>query len=223
MGSRSDNRATQDEIARPRRGVVTSTRMNIPFLFVALSVAAVGAGIAVFATRKPWLRPEDRLWVIGDSLGVGLIPFMKSHGDNDNISVSGFAIGGTNIMQWSQKITPQAIQDANATAVLIILGSNDAAASEDYVFKKAPHYAHELVRSLQSQGIKVWWLAPGQTGALKYSEQIRSMLAGLSFSEGIEEHEPPDSIEYSPLDGVHPTPKGYKDLADWIWQRMTRA
>lgn len=198
--------------------------MNLALIIAGITaVVAGGIGLAVRSSRKAWLRPEDRLWVIGDSLGVGLLPQLIKLGDRDGIQTYGVPVGGTNIRQWATKLGPQAIRDANATAVLVVLGSNDAAASEDYVTKQAPYYAHQLVRELEAEGLKVWWLAPGETGALARSKEIRAMLAAMAFAEGIEEHEVPDWIPYSPFDNIHPTmPAGYQALASWIWDTMTQ-
>ncbi len=195
--------------------------MNLALIIAGITtVAAIGIGMAVRASRRAWLNTDDRLWVIGDSLGVGLLPWLMKLGDRDGIQVYGTPVGGTNIRQWATKLTPEAVRDADATAVLIVLGSNDAAASEEYVTKQAPYYAHELVRNLQAAGLKVWWLAPGETGALKHSISIRTMLSAMSFSEGIEEHEVPDWIPYSQADKIHPTPSGYQSLAAWVWDLM---
>lgn len=196
--------------------------MNAPLVFVLASLAAVGAAFAVKAMRKPWLTPNDRVWVIGDSLGVGLLPKLKEIGQRNDIPVVGNPVGGTIIRQWSQKDL-QEIETWGATTVLIVLGSNDANANEQYVRDQAPGYALDLTNKLKKMGVKIWWLAPGQTGALVRSEEVRSMIEQLAFSESFIAKPVPDFIPYWSADMIHPTPDGYRQLAEWIWAEWNRS
>lgn len=197
--------------------------MNPAFPLLILSLAAVGIGIAAAAvsTRKPLLSSSDRLYLIGDSLGVGLLPKLVVAAQKAGIAVAGTPVGGTNIQQWSRKPVAQLAAEFGATAVLIVLGTNDANSTAAYVQEVAPPAAHTLVRALK--GFKVIWLAPGDTGALKHVKSIRAMLSALALSESITEYEIPATVEYSPFDNIHLTPAGYAQLAQWVVERTTSA
>ena len=122
--------------------------------------------------------------IIGDSIGVGTAAFRK-----DCVS---YSIGGYNSWQWNKKF---ADLDITAKTVIISLGSND---------HKSIHTHDELVviRS-RTHATKVYWIRP----AIKPNIQEIVLTMAHQFGDTVV---PITSLQ---LDGIHPSWKGYKQIA----------
>ena len=123
--------------------------------------------------------------IIGDSIGVGTSMFRK-----DCVS---YSIGGYNSWHWNKKF---ADLDITAKTVIISLGSND---------HKSIHTHDELVviRS-RTHATKVYWIRP----AIKPNIQEIVELMAHQYGDTVV---PITSLQ---LDGIHPSWKGYKQIAD---------
>jgi len=110
-------------------------------VFLAVQVAASPSSAAVSSTAAttsgptpPIDWPNERVLVIGDSLAVGVTPLLRTRMQALGVGgFSGIAVGGTNILQWSDnnynegKAMEAALAEFRPTLVLISLGTNDEA------------------------------------------------------------------------------------------------
>lgn len=131
--------------------------------------------------------------ILGDSIAVGVA--MHKH------ECRSFAKGGINSQQWNRKYQYESLK---AESVLISLGSND----HKWVKTK-----HELVKIRHDINAKrVYWVLPeGNLPAGGVSiDDIRRMVLEVADDYG-DTVLPILSIS---KDGIHPTGKGYKNLAE---------
>lgn len=124
--------------------------------------------------------------IIGDSIAVG------THMQRPECAV--YAKGGWNTWQWNRDYLKN---DLSAKTVIISLGSND---------HKGVRTKAELQRIREKVGVtaKVFWILP----AIK--PEIQTIVKAMAAEYG-------DTVlPISDLssDGVHPTTKGYKQLAE---------
>lgn len=126
--------------------------------------------------------------IVGDSIAVGV-----SQVRHECVSI---AKSGINSSEWNKRN----LQKLKPTKTLIIsLGANDLGINTE---------AH--IRSLRAnaQAEQVFWLLPSRRLKPKQVEAVR--LVALEFGDNIIPR-PESDIS---ADGVHPTGKGYKRLAD---------
>ena len=128
--------------------------------------------------------------IIGDSIAVGV-----SQARPECVS---YAKGGWNSWQWNRDYLKN---DLSAKTVVISLGAND---------HKGVRTKAELQRIREKIGVnaKVFWISPGKERkpeAQRAIEAIAQEYGDIVVSRPMNHMSP---------DGVHPTGKGYKILAD---------
>jgi lysophospholipase L1-like esterase len=193
--------------------------MNPAALFLGIAVAVVIGGIAYGALSAPrFLAATDRVWLFGDSLGVGLLPRLQQQMP---ATVTGNPIGGTTIQRWAgDDATIGQAKQWGATVALVVLGTNDSAATGAYRLTVG-QLALTLEQKLTAAGMRVWWLGPGNVpkfaqGSAEVQARIRLALTGTTAVVA-----DPSGLPLNKQDGVHPDPAGYAALAGWIVDRMT--
>ena len=130
--------------------------------------------------------------IIGDSIAVGL----SNHMDHCVTQ----AKGGINTKAWYRHYHEKiSIREVAYDTVIISLGSNDTTYIEDDLQK---------VRDAII-GKKVYWLIPSQTK--KHSQWIMVLNVAIKNSDRMI-----DITPYLGPDNIHPTGKGYKDIAKKI-------
>lgn len=130
--------------------------------------------------------------IIGDSIGVGLSKQMTE--------CHSLAIGGYNTYQWNKKFYDQNI---DKDLVIISLGSND----HKYVKTKKEL---ETIRSKIKKG-KVIWILPNSN--LKASEVDIKTIQAYIKEIAKEHNDLVIGIKYPSQDRIHPSARGYEDLA----------
>lgn len=192
--------------------------MNPAAILLGIAVLTVAGGIA-YAALSPsrFLKSSDRIWLFGDSIGVGLLPRLKQQA---TVPVDGNPIGGTTIQRWAgDDASIHAAREWGATVALVVLGTNDAAGGPEYRTHVRP-LAATFDAKLRAAGMRVWWLGPGAvpkwpSQGTEVQAAIRSALAG-----GDSVVADPSNLSIRKPDGVHPDGAGYSTLADWILGRM---
>lgn len=200
----------------------------LPWIIGGGIALGVGAWAIAVNSRKPMLAPGDKLWVIGDSLGVGLLlPHrLIEEGQAAGVSVAGNPKGGAMTFQWAKKPDLlQPILDFGAHTVLVVLGTNDAAASESYMNRDFPTHVDKLAGRLLAEGLRVVWLAPGTSPGLphEHTDLVAQTIFDRGAADGFVTLNTNDiRVQYGNKD-VHPTPAGYATLAKGIMGRLTTA
>lgn len=129
--------------------------------------------------------------IIGDSIAVGVSMVRKE-------CVS-YSKGGWNSWQWNKDYLHLAIQKPYET-IIISLGAND---------HKGVKTENELRKMrININGKRVFWIDPGQDRKPTQHEAI--MRIAKEYGDTVLPR-PKDNMS---TDGVHPTGKGYKILAD---------
>ena len=125
--------------------------------------------------------------ILGDSIGVGVSQFRKE--------CAAYVQGGITSKGFIQKY---GVDFAQSKTVIISLGAND------YTIDSLPHIKH--LRS-KIKADRVFWLLPRQDRVP--SAVLAVELVAKEFNDTIV----PRPKDVSP-DGIHPTAKGYRELAD---------
>lgn len=128
--------------------------------------------------------------IIGDSIAVGV-----SKARPECVS---YAKGGWNTWQWNKDYLKN---DLSAKTVIISLGAND---------HKGVRTKAELQRIREKIGVnaKVFWISPGME---------RKPVPQTAIEEIAKEYGDvilPRPMNHMSPDGIHPTAKGYKELAN---------
>lgn len=192
------------------------------WVYAGLAVAA-GVGLAKVMHRGPRVVPgKTRLLLLGDSLAVGLIPYIKCLASEQKVAFDGLAVVGTRIDQWagSQKLVSH-LASFQPTLVLVSLGTNDSYMRPDAAKRQAP-YLETLLSKIAATQPELGWIGPPtlpQTSIGKPDPALRAMLqaripAADWFSSSAL------SIPRGP-DGLHPTARGYAGWAGAIWHWLS--
>ena len=194
-----------------------------PWWWIVGGGAVLGAAAWAVAARSvsPIMSKGQSLWVIGDSLGVGLLPRLVKLGEEAGITVGGNPKGGSMTFQWAKGSMLGPVQEAQVDAILVVLGTNDAAASSAYIYDEFPKYVDSLIAKLKPT--RVMWLVPGTSPGLEKTrtDAVANIIYERADVNGFGTLDTNQSgVKYVPKD-VHPTPAGYDTLAKWIMSRLT--
>ena len=173
-------------------------------LLVALMIVPVALGMAIFSNQSggPAVKceaapsgPQGKPYLVGDSIGVGMKDDLKGYTVN--------AEGGRTLAQGLPVVQKDKNEIANASAVVVELGTN-----------KSPDFeqdAKAMVNKIKSfnSSAQIYWVQIFSKGDY---EQENKTISGLNSVTMIQ-----TKNKNIPLaDGIHPTPEGYKKLANVI-------
>ena len=131
--------------------------------------------------------------ILGDSIAVGV-----SQVKPECVAI---AKGGWNSWQYNKDFGAKA-QSKEAKTIIISLGANDHKGVKTY------NELYKLREKLQGQ--RVFWILPNERLKPKQVDEV--MMIAITFGDTVI----PRPINNMSADGVHPTGKGYKELADKI-------
>lgn len=130
--------------------------------------------------------PRERVLLIGDSLSVGIAPFLESTlRERGVLDFKSIGRGGTNIKQWARDTGDgvrlnEALATFRPTLVLISLGTNDEATRKlrdyenfDVARQRAPH-----IKQLRDKlaGVRSVWLGPPAADKWSMDRRFRDLL-----------------------------------------------
>ena len=157
------------------------------------------------------------IWLIGDSLGVGLLKPLRKLAAAEGVVLDGSPVGGTAVAQWTSGAKYVANIDAAlkwpAGVFLVSLGTNDA------INKVVPDIA-SLVLRLRSQGARVVWIGPPTTG-VAFAPTVIASLQRQCDALGVDYIDSRQAKFQRALgDTIHATPAGYAAWASWLWPKI---
>lgn len=188
------------------------------WIYVGLGLAAgVGLVKLIFASR---LKPgETRLLVVGDSLAVGLSPYLNDLAKSERIGFSSLAIVGTRIDQWSDSAAlRERLASFRPTVVLVSLGTNDEYMSGDVVARQQAALGRLVALLMTAAPEHIVWIGPPTLP----KPTSNGIVAMLKVNIPSRDYFPSESltIPRGP-DGIHPTARGYAGWAGAIWQWLS--
>lgn len=191
---------------------------NRRWIYVSLGLAA-GYGL-VRLMFGPRIKPgETRLLLVGDSLAVGLAPYLKDLAAAERIQFSSLATVGTRIDQWSDNAAlRERLQSFRPTVVLVSLGTNDEyMGGKDVVERQQAHLVRLVGLLMTAQPEHILWIGP--PALPKPTNGIVPMLKEQIPGR---DYFPSDqlTIPRGP-DRIHPTARGYAGWAGAIWQWLS--
>lgn len=191
--------------------------MSTRLWFYGGGAALLGYGLArLMSKSRPRLHPGERLLVIGDSLGLGLGPYLAALAREQKSSTEVLAKVGTRIDQWANS---QALEDALARkpeVVVVSLGTNDAYMVDALNRQKA--HLHKLIDKITAAGATLAWVGAPKLPALQRApdtdllDYIKQAVPEGHYFASCEHN-----IERGP-DRLHPTARGYANWASLVWR-----
>lgn len=188
------------------------------WVYAGLGVAAIGGAVGLVRfMRAPRVRAgKSRVFLVGDSLAVGLAPHLKALFEEMRVPFAQVSKSGTRIDQWANsEVLQNKLTEFKPTLILVSLGTNDEYVPGDAVSRQRP-YLEALLENVGIHGEVVWIGPPtlpkksnGITELLKDEIPSSHYFASdqLSIPRG------PDKI--------HPTARGYAAWAGSIWRWLS--
>lgn len=188
-------------------------------LLVYGGLAAAGAAITwkVLDGGPPKIVRGSRVFLLGDSLAVGLAYPLGQLAKDHGVAFSSMAIQGTRIDEWaaSQKLL-DAITAFKPTHILVSLGTNDEYMKLDAKARQAAPLA-KLLSALKAHA-PVLWIGPPKLPKTGTNGAIPLILENVPASH----YFPSQKLEIPRAgDGLHPTVAGYAGWAANIWKWAT--
>jgi len=173
------------------------------------------------AKTPPLVSQGTRVWVIGDSNGWLLMHELPKLARRDGVVLRGNPVGGTSIMWWNQRAHQRHINQVVAfkpDVLLIVLGTNDAHFGS-HVRKTFSRHLDQLLPKLGKSGARLVWVGPPKLPRRpeRGADEVRKMVTERDILLL-------DSRQcVMPMweDKIHPSFKGRKMWADWIWGKLT--
>jgi lysophospholipase L1-like esterase len=152
------------------------------------------------------------MFLFGDSLAVGLDPFVRKLAQERGIGYSSQSKGGTTMRNWLAQATSLRAAMAPAQAVFISLGTNDT--YSNLTPEELRKDAETILALARENGRRVLWLLPP-----KLPKQDRA--TPEIKATGVDVFE--SALIDIPMGGdlIHPTGTGYAMWAGLMWRQAT--
>jgi lysophospholipase L1-like esterase len=194
-------------------------------LLVYAGILTVGgvAAAAVLSGGPPKIKPGMKIFLLGDSLAVGLTTPLQTLAQEHRVGFQAMAKEGTRIDQWAQNAALfQAIQAFKPDLILVSLGTNDEYMKLDAYEKQGSHI-RTLLSKLRAFAPVVWIGPPrlpssGSYTWTKSNGALQLIHENVPASHYFPSHEL--DIPRSP-DLLHPNVKGAAGWAGEIWKFIT--
>jgi len=191
-----------------------ATRMLI---YAGILAVGVGATTIAIASGPPKVQRGSRIFLLGDSLAVGLSRPISALAKDSGILFESQAIEGTRIDQWASK--PElytALDRFKPDIILVSLGTNDEYMKLDAKTRQEPHIK-KLLHELRSRA-PVAWIGPPKLPKKGTNGAIPLILENVPSSN----YFPSQKLEIPRApDKLHPTVSGYAGWAANIWKWIT--
>lgn len=199
-------------------GTLPSVTTSRHWLYAGLALAT-GYGM-VRLVEGPQLKfGVSRVLAIGDSLAVGLSPYLAQLSSPRRVAFDSLAVVGTRIDQWSSNpVLQQKLADFQPTLVLVSLGTNDAyMLGGASVAEQQRLKLRDLVAMIKAAGADYVWIGPPTLPAAKSPEVLGMIRSEVPSSRYY--HSERLNLPRGP-DGLHPTIKGYAGWAGALWTHL---
>lgn len=194
-------------------------------LLVYAGAIAAGVGTVAYALTSghPKVKAGDRVFLVGDSMAVGLATPLQALATDHKVAFSYMAKEGTRIDQWaSNEGLYKAVSEFKPTVILVSLGTNDEYMKLDARVQQALPLRTLLAR-LRAVA-PVVWIGPPKlpaTGAYAWTKTngaIPLILENVPSSHYFPSHKL--TIPREP-DLLHPNLRGKAGWAGEIWKYLS--
>lgn len=188
-------------------------------LWVYAGLAATGIGVAtLLLADRPKLKPGMKVFLLGDSLAVGLSVPLRALSKDYGIVFQSMGKVGSRIDQWAlDEDMYDAVQKFQPDLVLVSLGTNDEYLAGDGGSRQAP-FLDKLLYRLRGVSKDVVWIGPPKLPKAGTNGVIPEILKAIPRSHYIPSQE--YDIPRAP-DQLHPTIAGYAYWASLVWRHLS--
>lgn len=178
------------------------------------------AGAAVawhLLAGPPKLHKGSKLFVVGDSLSLGLAPTLGQLAKDNGVAFRTMGVVGSRILNWYSNMGLEAsLAEFKPDLILVSLGTNDAYLQN----LNLPEYQLKLQKLLTNlrAHAPVAWIGP-PTLPIKTDNGVRQMIQD-NVPSHMYFHSENFLIPRSP-DNLHPTVRGYAGWAGKLWEWVT--
>jgi len=193
--------------------------VNKSWIYAGLAVAAAGVSAVglVKVLSGPRLRAgRTRLFLVGDSLAVGLAPHFKALAAESNIAFDSLAKEGTRIDQWANsQVLADRLRTFQPSLILVSLGTNDEYLSDGAPARQAP-FLQTLLKNLRAVAPEVW------IGPPTLPKETNGIVALIRSSVPDSHYFPSENLDIARgPDSLHPTARGYAAWAGSVWRWLS--
>lgn len=186
-------------------------------LYAGIVAVGVGTAAALSAASGPKIKPQMKVFLVGDSLAVGLRRPLAALASDHLVQFQSAAKEGTRIDNWSNDSALYAALDTfKPDLILVSLGTNDEYLAGDARLRQAPHLS-KLLGQLRKRA-PVVWIGPPKLPKSGTNGAIPLILENVSSSH----YYPSQKLDIPRTpDKLHPTVGGYAGWAAEIWKWLT--
>lgn len=184
-------------------------------------VGAIGGAVGAILSVPHCPLPTTPVLLIGDSLAVGLGPRLARLADSCGTRFGYSATVGSHVQDWTHARFAEALttmggpEGITGGVVLVSLGGNDFQHGDPSAVDAA---IGDLLARIASAGAAVRWIAP-PTLPFDDTAGARALWRHWLGRDPWTGYYPTDEVRYPVApDGIHPTARGYAELAAAIWR-----
>lgn len=160
---------------------------------------------------------REQIYVIGDSIGVQLLPHLQKLAAKSGVLMRGSPVGGWRVSTWMGNAkgieTVAAAKLWPATTFVVVLGTNDVLAGQVPDIKP-------LCDRLKQGGAKVVWVGPGKLPGASSNQIVTAIRAQALTLSKVAYVDTRGANVPLQSDKIHPTTAGAAQLAGLIWTRI---
>jgi len=187
-------------------------------------------------TAKAEIKATDRVWLIGDSNGYLIYPYLAAKAKAEGVPFGGDPKAGSTVIQWATSLHREhwRARAFKPTIILVALGANDACMGTRIITNEPPYLTTLLNRLNRTGATRIVWLGPPKIGSTDptvchaMKDCLARAVPGLdAFKAMINDSKTPyldgrESNAEMGSDLLHPTAKGRTTWVDWIWTQLSR-
>lgn len=189
-------------------------------LLVYAGLLTVGGVAAASFFGTPNIRPGQKVFLLGDSLAVGLSTPLSQIAKDHKVGFQSMAVSGTRIDQWANNAAMyQTVRDFQPDLILVSLGTNDEYMQLDARSKQAAPL-RKLLGELRSVAPVVWIGPPRLPQSGGYAWKGTNGAIPLIRENVPSSHYFPSHTLEIPRapDQLHPSVRGAAGWAGKIWE-----
>jgi lysophospholipase L1-like esterase len=199
-------------------------------------LALILALLLVTGSAHAEIKPDERIWLIGDSNGFLIYPLLAAKASEAKVPFGGDPIAGSSVIQWASSLHKEhwRARAFKPTLILVALGANDACMGTRIVSNEPPYLTALLGRLKRTGASRIVWLGPPKIGSTepKVCHAMKDCLAravpgldafkAMVVASSTTYLDGRDSSAEMGTDLLHPTLNGRATWVNWVWNQLTQ-